>query len=197
MAGHPYAYVSNNPVNLIDPYGLDACDVVAGWFGGDDECRDVANDVACSPAQTVVGCGLVGLGPLGDSYFDYNVTAGCVFNITFGFQYKASQGVHTYGGSGGGSCGASGSFSVGYNYDITPGTNCGLQGSLLFLPWGPGFFGLSGQLGFAKEGTKFNPFALLSSSDDFREVGVSYGQPAGFGYAGTCYDVRPIRGLSW
>ena len=42
-AGHPYVYAANNPVLLIDPYGLDACDTVAGMIGADDECRWVAD----------------------------------------------------------------------------------------------------------------------------------------------------------
>jgi len=146
----------------------------------------------------MISCGYVGLGPLGDSYFDYNVTAGCYFNVTFAFQYKASQGVHTYGGSGVGTGGGSASFTVGYNRDITRGTNCGLQGNLGFLPWGPGLFGIAARLGHAKETSRLNPFALRKASEGFQEYGISYGVgPRPFSFAATCYQVVPVRGLSW
>ena len=40
--GHPYSYVGSNPVNLIDPYGLAACDL-----GPVDPCEEVENAGEC------------------------------------------------------------------------------------------------------------------------------------------------------
>jgi RHS repeat-associated protein len=52
-ADHPYAYVGNNPVAFIDPYGLDLCDAAGSFLGAEEECRWVG-DKAEAGANAVV-----------------------------------------------------------------------------------------------------------------------------------------------
>ena len=200
--GNLYAYAGNNPVAYVDPYGTDICSTIGGLFGSNKGCKDtakavvnVAVDAGCSGTQVIL-CGYVGLGPLGDSYFDYNLTVGCGrFVFTGGFQYSAHQGLHPYAGGGGGNCTFTGSADIGYNQEITPGSNCGVQIGYVFeTPWGPigptaqyggGSFDYEGHLDFKR-----------SSPQEFWEVGIAVGTP-GRSYAGTCYRVFSVPYLSW
>ena len=153
---------------------------------------------ACSEPRIVIPCGYAGLGPLGDSYFDFNVTVGCGSGISFGFQYKASQGFHPYGGAGVSTCpNLSASFSIGYNQDITDGRNCYVQGGYNFpTPWGISA-GPTGSAGFApvedKEG-RLNFFD--NSASFFWEAGAAIGTPGLSGFTG-CTEVGSLPYLSW
>src|SRR5436189_4242596 len=74
-AGHPYVYVGNNPVLSVDPYGLDACDTVAGMIGADDECRWVADkaESAVNAGGDAIGGGLNAVGDVAEAIAPYAV----------------------------------------------------------------------------------------------------------------------------
>jgi RHS repeat-associated protein len=198
IAAQPYEYAGNGPVNFTDRsglcFGLGNCGPIddvdnvleEAYRAGDD-----AAHVACV-GSTVVACGLAGLGPLGDSYFDLNFTIGCLGGVTVGLQYKASQGLYGYAGSGASSCYNLGaSLSVAPTYDITPGLNCAGQVGWNFpTPWvvptGP-----TGSFGVAPAGDNVMDGEKRLSDRLFEEIGVGVGLSGGSLFAG-CTNVRPI-----
>jgi RHS repeat-associated protein len=165
-----YPYVRNNPVNLVDPYGLVGC----GPFGGLCDRAGDALDRADAGIEAV-GDWATG-GNLG--YVDVNLT-GCWRGacLTGGVQWQIfTTDVHPYVGGG------IGSDQLGLNVTVAPfqhistGWNCGTQ--VTYAGW-------TGQLGRGgivanKEGV--DPGTL------FVELGRSIGFPA-YAWSSTCMFV--------
>ncbi len=176
---NPYPYVTNNPLNLRDPYGLcGLCD----WV--DDNVVDPIDDNIVDPlgegAQQVGhGIGNLSLDDLG--YVDINGTACYGVCITGGVQFGFGQGFHPYGGGGIGSPQFGGSVQIAPGQKITTGWSCAFQASAGI----PGTrWSLTGQVGGSgiavdKEGK--------GSWSPFGEIGVGYGFSShAIAWADTC-----------
>jgi hypothetical protein len=183
--------VGNNPVTYTDPSGLFVHKKIKKAVGK-------VVYAACSQPQTVLPCGYAGLGPLGDSYFDLNITAGCGLGGSLGLQYSAGEGFHPYYGGGITTCAAAASFTVAPDQSITSGANCGVQGSFLApTPWVVGI-GPTGQFGAAPlEDKEGNIDFFSADAEPFGEIGVSVGLPYGVGVSATCIRVLDVPFLSW
>ena len=96
-AGHPYAYVGNNPLIYSDPYGLDLCGTVGGLFGKKDvNCGDVVDEFIADPVKSTtraldIGAAIVDTGSaiVTDALALYGCTvapvAGCVVGYVVGW----------------------------------------------------------------------------------------------------------------
>ncbi len=205
-AAELYAYVGNNPVNLIDPYGLFGLGSIkkaAGAVAG--AAVDVVKAVgpyaaACSPLSPPPLCAATIYTGITGNYVDINLSLGCMGAAgTIGLQYSAWQGFHPYFGTGSSTnfttCLPSGSVSTSLGQSITPGWNCAAQASAIApTPWGVGVGG-TGQVGKAgvKEGDQFIDF---TTGETYYEAGIAIGAPGASAFA-TCTYVTSLPWLSW
>ena len=138
-------HVENNPVNYVDPYGLDICGAVTGLFGKKKECKETAKAIAEN-----VG------------YIDINGSFCAALCVSLGVQASFAEGIHGYAGGGFGvGAGLTAQYAPGQH--INTGVSCGVAGS-------PGI--VSGQFGRSgypdKEGQLFVEGEGVSS----RQVGM-------------------------
>ncbi len=145
-----------------------------------ESCSGLGSDPIKDRATDYYNAGNEVVDFFGNSYYDLNITWGCFLVGTVGIQFSWKQGFFPYAGGGVGTCGIAGAFTIGPNQPVTPGLQCGGQGSYLYP------VGWAG-VGPVLQGGRSGIFTDYEST--FREVGVAGGFGLPISASLTCFFV--------